>query len=63
MLSREKEPVHMVHVGHCPVSAVESVDVFRALVPFDQAALPDNQKIANIVVIIKSANGISLLLL
>lgn len=63
MLSREKLDVATLHTSHEPLKNVGSVTDFNAFVPFDHAALPDNQNIARTVVSIKSASGISLLLL
>lgn len=63
MFSREKLVLATLHARHEPLKNVGSVADFNAFVPFDQAALPDNQNIARTVVSIKSASGISLLLL
>lgn len=63
MLSLEKLVVNTLQPLQVFVKTVASVTPFNAFVPFDQAALPDNQNIAKTVVNIKSASGISLLLL
>lgn len=65
MFSREKlDTAKSVHASpHIFVHFSGSNIDLRPAVPFDQAALPDNQNMAKIVVSIKSANGISDLLL
>ena len=64
MFSREKLEVHIdMQPLQVLFKTVGSVTVFNAFVPLDHAALPDNQNIAKIAVIIRSAKGISLLLL
>lgn len=63
MFNREKLDVPALQLAHVVLKNEESVACFKAFVPFAQAALPDNQNIARTVVSIKSASGISLLLL
>lgn len=53
MFKREK-PLVYTATSHALEIALASVTDFKALAPFDQAAEPDNQNIANIVVNIKS---------
>lgn len=54
MFRREKLEVYTTIPGQLLLMANTSVTDFKALVPFDHAAEPDNQKTANIVVNMKS---------
>lgn len=64
MFSRAKlDTLKSVQTGHIFCHFSGSNTDLSPVVPFDQAALPDNQNMASIVVSIKSANGISDLLL
>lgn len=54
MFRREKPEVNTGIPRQLLLMADTSVTDFKALVPFDHAAEPDNQKTANIVVNMKS---------